>query len=477
MDSGWGSPETYLACFEFFLAPTDLSGNSNTADPSLRPHVIGNSWSCPASEGCQGGEFAVVIANLKAAGVASILSASNDGPSCSSMGYPAVDINVISVGSTTSSGIISSFSSRGPTADGRLGPTLSAPGSSVRSANRNSDTSYSTLSGTSMASPHVTGAWALVASLCPTYAYDVEATEALLLRHTQYVADDSCGSSETTNINNVYGAGILDIYSAISECYEYVSSDPLPSPSMMPSLSLKPVSMCGNGVCDLGEDCSSCPGDCIQSTASPTGCNFNGICEINFEEDCQSCPSDCNGKQNGHPRNQYCCGGGLGNVDCTDSRCSADGKTCSSTSSYCCGDKQCEGAEDSANCAVDCGAPPTCGDGNCDPSEDSCSCSSDCGDPVEEICGDGMDNDCDGLTDCDDTDCTGDPTCSAPPTGCNSNGICEPNLGEDCLSCADDCNGKQNQKPADRFCCGDGDGEKPVSCADSRCNQGAYECA
>ena len=273
MDSGWGSPETYLACFEFFLAPTDLSGN--TADPSLRPHVIGNSWSCPSSEGCQGGEFAEVISNLKAAGVATIMSASNDGPSCQSMGYPAVDINVISVGSTTSSGIISSFSSRGPTADGRLGPTLSAPGSSVRSTYRNSDTSYSTLSGTSMASPHVTGAWALVASICPSYAYDVDATEALLLRHTQYVADDSCGSSETAN--NVYGHGILDIYSAISECF---SSEP--RPSMTPSTSLVPTRLpsssptkspmvptkspssapsqaCGDGVCDLGEDCSSCP--------------------------------------------------------------------------------------------------------------------------------------------------------------------------------------------------------------------------
>ena len=240
---------------------------------------------------------------------------------------------------------------------------------------------------------------------------------------------------------------------------------PTKSPSSAPSQA------CGDGVCDLGEDCSSCPGDCIQSTISP--CNFNGICEVNLGENCQSCSSDCNGKQNGNPRNQYCCGG---DVDCTDSRCSADGKSCSSTSSYCCGDNQCEGPEDSANCAVDCGSPATCGDGICDPSEDSCSCSSDC-DAVAENCGDGIDNDCDGLTDCDDTDCTDDPICSAPPTSCNSNGICEPNLGEDCLSCADDCNGKQNQKPAGRFCCGDGDGENPVDCTDSRCTQGAYVCA
>ena len=75
--------------------------------------------------------------------------------------------------------------------------------------------------------------------------------------------------------------------------------------------------------------------------------------------------------------------------------------------SYCCGDGTCEGAEDSYNCEVDCGAPPYCGDGNCDPGEDQCNCSADCGTPptTETNCTDGIDNDCDGLTDMDDPDC------------------------------------------------------------------------
>jgi subtilisin family serine protease len=39
---------TYAECFQFFIAPTDLSGEN--PDPSKRPHVIVNSWGCP--EGC-----------------------------------------------------------------------------------------------------------------------------------------------------------------------------------------------------------------------------------------------------------------------------------------------------------------------------------------------------------------------------------------------------------------------------------------
>lgn len=67
---------------------------------------------------------------------------------------------------------------------------------------------------------------------------------------------------------------------------------------------------------------------------------------------------------------------------------------------------------------VDMGAyeTPFCGDGNCDADENSCNCSQDCGQaPVNEkpdsSCRDGIDNDCDTLTDCDDPDCGMEPVC------------------------------------------------------------------
>lgn len=61
---------------------------------------------------------------------------------------------------------------------------------------------------------------------------------------------------------------------------------------------------------------------------------------------------------------------------------------------------------------------PYCGDGTCDPGEDVCNCPEDCGSPPGEDCTDGIDNDCDGLVDCEDDDCIEDPLCT-PITGCD----------------------------------------------------------
>ena len=71
----------------------------------------------------------------------------------------------------------------------------------------------------------------------------------------------------------------------------------------------------------------------------------------------------------------------------------------------------------------------------------------------ELSCEDGADNDCDALIDCDDPDCAAAPACVVPQ--CDGDGVCEP--GEDCMSCASDCDGKlSGGKPWRFFCCGDG---------------------
>lgn len=77
----------------------------------------------------------------------------NYGPNCSTVKSPG-DRDVIGVGSTTNSDTVSTFSSVGPTENQNKKPDISAPGSSVVSADYQSDTTYRTMSGTSMACPH-----------------------------------------------------------------------------------------------------------------------------------------------------------------------------------------------------------------------------------------------------------------------------------------------------------------------------------
>ena len=78
----------------------------------------------------------------------------------------------------------------------------------------------------------------------------------------------------------------------------------------------------------------------------------------------------------------------------------------------------------------------------------------DVGEVVGLTCDDGVDNDCDGQTDCGDSDCGLDPACATPMPSCDNDGICDP--GEDCSTCPNDCEGNPKGKPSGRFCCGDG---------------------
>ncbi len=94
------------------------------------------------------------------------MSAGNDGPGAGTLGSPGNAKNALTVGALLHGGLtgIASFSSRGPTADGRTKPDITAPGNNTISARGSTNVNSTpqapqtaTLSGTSMAAPTIAG--------------------------------------------------------------------------------------------------------------------------------------------------------------------------------------------------------------------------------------------------------------------------------------------------------------------------------
>lgn len=122
----------------------------------------------PASQ--LNGDVAVttVAADSAAArGILIVTAAGNEGPGYRTVVTPGDADSVITVGAEDSLGTITGFSSRGPTADGRLKPDLTAPGLDVCAV---TGTSLTRLAGTSFATPLLAASAALVKQLHPALA-------------------------------------------------------------------------------------------------------------------------------------------------------------------------------------------------------------------------------------------------------------------------------------------------------------------
>jgi subtilisin family serine protease len=148
---GGGSASDILHAMEWIVDPT--------GDPKHRPRLISNSWGANGMHSI----FERAVSGWRRLGILPVFAAGNAGPEPGTVGTPGGYRNAFAIGATTEEREIAVFSSRGPVwYDGEeyIKPDVVAPGHLIRSAWPGGG--YRTISGTSMATPHVAGLAALL---------------------------------------------------------------------------------------------------------------------------------------------------------------------------------------------------------------------------------------------------------------------------------------------------------------------------
>ncbi|MFD3491427.1 S8 family serine peptidase [Streptomyces sp. NPDC058690] len=201
------SDSSLLAAGQWILAPTDHTGQNPR--PDLAPDIVNNSWG--------GGDttfYQDIVQAWNAAGIFEAFASGNDGDgvTCSTGHAPGSQADSYGVGAYDVDGKIASFSGFGPSVlDGSMKPNISAPGVNVRSTWPGS--AYRSISGTSMATPHVAGAVALLWAAAPSLIGKIDETRTLLDEGSTDVDDTHCGG--TAAMNNVWGSGKLNILASV----------------------------------------------------------------------------------------------------------------------------------------------------------------------------------------------------------------------------------------------------------------------
>jgi serine protease AprX len=193
--------------------------------------------------GANDGTDALSVACDNAVGLNIVVcvAAGNAGPAASTVGSPGCARQVITIGATDKQDMIASYSSRGPTSDGRVKPDICFPGSSITAARAKNTAMgnplndfYTTASGTSMATPHAAGTCALLLQKAPSLT--PAEIKALFMAHAKNLnLDENTQGKGRVLVANAFDAIAAPPPSPEPEPEPSPEPEPLPEPPPQPS--------------------------------------------------------------------------------------------------------------------------------------------------------------------------------------------------------------------------------------------------
>ncbi len=251
-------------------------------------------------ENCDSDSLAAKVNWVVSQGITVAVASGNDRFFVSS---PACASGAVAVGTVDKNSLIADFSNFGPALD------IVAPGVSIYSSLPGNNYDY--WSGTSMATPHVSGTVALMLQAKPSLTV-ADIKTALYETADPTNPDSACygvvkragpnywiGQVECSSDN--YGAGIVDAYGAVNYVPTTTTTTTTTTePTTTTTTTTEPTTTttipggCGDGYCAgkaLGEDCRTCSVDC---PSGPKGvCCGDNKCDTKKGETPEMCPVDC----------------------------------------------------------------------------------------------------------------------------------------------------------------------------------------
>lgn len=227
---GAANKSDFLQAAQWVVCPTKRGGSGRNC--SLGADVITNSFGVSRTDAAysQWKWLTNVLHVWRAAGSYAVFASGNtNGFLCGSVYYPASHSESIAVGALVGGRSLWGASGKGPSTDDEaleasswlIKPDFVAPGVGIRSALSIKDTSYTRLTGTSMATPHVAGAIALLLSLYhkehPVMADVVQHLQQTATRDMgkPFLVPSECGNtSYRAYPNNIYGYGMPNVCQA-----------------------------------------------------------------------------------------------------------------------------------------------------------------------------------------------------------------------------------------------------------------------